>query len=63
MIISAGNLLEDEKIPGAHIAFGNPAAGQAGADWTCPSHIDLIIMKPEIWFDDVQVMARGEYLI
>lgn len=58
-----GNLLQDEKMPGAHIAFGNPAAGQTGADWTCPSHIDLITMKPDIWFDDTQVMARGEYLI
>ncbi|NUO79418.1 aminopeptidase [candidate division KSB1 bacterium] len=58
-----GNLLQDEKMPGAHIAFGNPAPGQTGADWTCPTHIDLITLKPDIWFDDVQVMARGEYLV
>ncbi len=58
-----GNLLQDEKMPGAHIAFGNPAPGQTGADWTCPTHIDLITMKPDIWFDDTQVMAKGEYLV
>lgn len=58
-----GNLLQDEKMPGVHIAFGNPAPGQTGADWTCPTHIDLITMKPDIWFDDTQVMAKGEYLV
>lgn len=58
-----GNLLQDEKMPGMHIAFGNPAAGQTGADWTCPSHIDLIAMKPDVWFDEAQVMAGGKFLV
>jgi len=58
-----GNLLQDEKMPGMHIAFGTPAAGQTGADWTCPTHIDLITMKPDVWFDDKQVMAQGKFLV
>ena len=28
-----GNILQDEKIPGVHIAFGNPYAVHTGADW------------------------------
>ncbi len=58
-----GNLLQDEKMPGMHIAFGNPAPGQTGADWTCPTHIDLITMKPDVWFDGQQVMAEGKFLV
>jgi leucyl aminopeptidase (aminopeptidase T) len=58
-----GNLLQDEKMPGMHIAFGNPAPGQTGADWTCPTHIDVITMKPDIWFEDMQVMAEGKFLV
>ncbi|MGH7496907.1 MAG: aminopeptidase [bacterium] len=58
-----GNLLQDEKMPGMHLAFGNPAPGQTGADWTCPSHIDVITMKPDIWFEETQVMEKGKFLI
>ena len=28
-----GNILQDEKIPGIHIAFGNPYGAHTGADW------------------------------
>lgn len=58
-----GNLLQDEKMPGAHIAFGNPAGNQTGADWACPSHIDVIAMACNIWIDHQQVMANGKFLI
>ena len=29
-----GNILQDEKIPGVHIAFGNPYGHHTGAEWT-----------------------------
>lgn len=58
-----GNLLQDEKMPGAHIAFGNPARGQTGADWDCSTHIDVIATGCDIWIDDQQVMERGKFLI
>ena len=28
-----GNILQDEKIPGVHIAFGNPYGAHTGAEW------------------------------
>ena len=37
-----GNLLQDEKFPGIHVAFGNPYPDETGADWKCPTHIDMI---------------------
>ena len=28
-----GHILQDEKFPGVHIAFGNPYGAHTGADW------------------------------
>ena len=58
-----GNLLQDEKMPGAHIAFGNPAGNQTGADWDCSTHIDVIATGCDIWIDHQHVMERGKFLI
>ncbi|OGC69332.1 hypothetical protein A2415_03080 [candidate division WWE3 bacterium RIFOXYC1_FULL_39_7] len=43
-----GNLLQDEKFPGLHVAFGHPFAEETGADWDCPSHIDVITKRATI---------------
>ena len=58
-----GNMLQDEKIPGLHIAFGHPYAEQTGADWTCPTHLDIVGRSFDIWIDGEQVMADGDFLI
>lgn len=58
-----GNILQDEKIPGVHIAFGHPYSEHTGADWTSSTHIDVVGTKFDIWIDEVQVMQRGEFLI
>lgn len=58
-----GNILQDEKIPGVHIAFGNPYGSHTGAQWDCSTHIDVVGRKFSIWVDDLQVMRDGEFLI
>jgi len=58
-----GNILQDEKIPGVHIAFGNPYGAHTGADWDCSTHIDVVGTKFDIWADDRQIMRCGEFLI
>ena len=58
-----GNILQDEKIPGVHIAFGNPYGAHTGADWDCSTHIDVVGTKFDIWADDCQIMRSGEFLI
>ncbi len=58
-----GNILQDEKIPGIHIAFGNPYGAHTGADWDCSTHIDVVGTKFDIWADDRQIMRGGEFLI
>ena len=58
-----GNILQDEKIPGIHIAFGHPYAEHTGADWISKTHIDCVGRDFDIWFDDKKVMERGRFLI
>jgi aminopeptidase len=58
-----GNILQDEKIPGIHIAFGHPYAEHTGQTWISKTHIDCVGRDFDIWFDDEQVMARGKFLL
>jgi leucyl aminopeptidase (aminopeptidase T) len=58
-----GNILQDEKIPGVHIAFGNPYGDHTGAKWYSSTHIDVVGRKFSVWIDDRQIMRDGEFLI
>ena len=58
-----GNILQDEKIPGVHIAFGNPYGFHTGADWYSATHIDVVGREFSIWIDDRQIMDSGRFLI
>jgi leucyl aminopeptidase (aminopeptidase T) len=58
-----GNILQDEKIPGVHIAFGNPYGDHTGAQWYSSTHIDVVGRKFSVWVDDLQVMRDGVFLI
>ena len=58
-----GNILQDEKIPGIHIAFGHPYAEHTGQTWLSKTHIDCVGRDFDIWFDDEQVMERGKFLV
>ncbi len=57
-----GNILQDEKIPGIHIAFGNPYGAHTGAPWNSGTHIDVVGREFDIWIDGLQIMRRGEFL-
>ena len=57
-----GNMLQDEKIPGVHIAFGHPYSEHTGADWVSSTHIDVVGRDFNVWFDGVPIMKRGRYL-
>ena len=58
-----GEILQDEKFPGVHIAFGNPYGEHTGAKWYSSTHIDVVGRKFDIWVDGEQIMRRGEFLI
>ena len=58
-----GNILQDEKLPGIHMAFGNPYGAHTGADWWSGTHIDVVGRNFDIWADDRQIMQQGKFLI
>ena len=58
-----GQILQDEKYPGVHIAFGNPYGAHTGAEWDSTTHIDVVGRKFNIWVDDQQIMQDGKFLI
>jgi aminopeptidase len=58
-----GHILQDEKFPGIHVAFGDPYGQHTGADWTSTTHIDVVATRFDIWVDDRQIMADGRFLI
>jgi leucyl aminopeptidase (aminopeptidase T) len=57
-----GQILEDEKVLGTiHIAFGNNLT--MGGKINVPIHIDAIVKKPTVNFDDEVIMDKGRLLI
>lgn len=58
-----GHILQDEKFPGIHIAFGNPYGAHTGADWYSSTHIDVVGTRFDIWVDDRQIMRDGRFLL
>ena len=58
-----GNILQDEKIPGIHIAFGHPYNEHTGQTWNSTTHIDCVGREFDIWLDDEQIMHAGKFLV
>jgi len=58
-----GVLLQDEKVPGVHLAFGDPYGSQTHADWASRTHVDVLTRRCDVWIDDQQVIAKGQYLL
>jgi aminopeptidase len=62
-----GNILQDEKFPGIHIAFGNPYGEHTGAPWYSSTHIDVVGLGFNIWLEseegEEQIMRDGRFLI
>ena len=62
-----GNILQDEKFPGVHIAFGDPYGAHTGAKWKSSTHIDVVGLRFNIWLGNAageeQIMRDGVFLI
>src|SRR5262244_1887340 len=54
-----GILLQDEKFPGVHIAFGDPYGSQTHADWKSRTHVDVLTRECDVWIDQDQVIEKG----
>lgn len=58
-----GHILQDEKFPGIHIAFGHPYSEHTGATWQSSTHIDVVGRDFDIWIEDRQIMREGKFTI
>lgn len=56
-----GNMLQDEKIPGIHLAFGNPYPAETGAAWSSSVHIDVIPLRCTVTVDGETIMKDGRF--
>ncbi len=57
-----GNMLQDEKFPGVHLALGDPYHEKTKANWSSNCHIDFVMRKCSVWVDGKQIMEDGRYL-
>jgi len=56
-----GILLQDEKFPGVHIAFGDPYGSQTHANWKSRTHVDVLTRNCDVWIDEDLVIEKGHY--
>jgi len=57
-----GNVLEDEKVmKTVHIAIGDNQS--MGGKIRVPSHLDGILLNPDLYIDDLKIMEHGEFLV
>ena len=57
------NMLQDEKFPGVHVAFGDPIQTETYAGWSCPEHLDMVLTGCDVWFDGKKIMENSKYII
>jgi len=58
-----GNLLQDEKFPGVHVAIGHGYPGITGATWSSKAHCDAVLRRVTIEVDGEQIMVDGRFML
>lgn len=58
-----GNLLQDEKFPGIHVAVGHGYPEKTGSDWNSKAHIDAVLKKTTIVVEGRTIMKEGIFTI
>ena len=58
-----GRLLQDEKMPGVHVAFGHGYPEHTGCKWKSKAHLDAVLLKPTVYVDGKKIMEDGNYLV
>jgi aminopeptidase len=58
----SGPILEDEKVMGTiHVAFGDNKS--MGGSVGVASHLDGLVKRPTVWFDDRLIMIEGSFTL
>jgi leucyl aminopeptidase (aminopeptidase T) len=62
-----GNMLQDEKLPGMHLAFGDPYGAQTGARWKSATHLSVVGLDFSIWLGNAdgeeEIMRNGLFTL
>jgi len=58
-----GNLLQDEKFPGIHVAVGHGYPEKTGSDWESRAHCDAVLKNTTIVVEDHLIMKDGTFTI
>jgi leucyl aminopeptidase (aminopeptidase T) len=58
-----GNLLQDEKFPGIHVAVGHGYPEKTGSDWSSDAHCDAVLKNTTIIVSDRTIMKDGTFTI
>lgn len=58
-----GNILQDEKMPGLHVAFGDPLGQFTGAPWHSTVHVDVVPSRCTVTVDGREIMRDGVFTI
>jgi leucyl aminopeptidase (aminopeptidase T) len=58
-----GQILQDEKIPGLHLAFGHPYSEHTRAPWRSTTHLDIVGRHFDVQVDGVPIMKDSRFLV
>jgi leucyl aminopeptidase (aminopeptidase T) len=58
-----GNLLQDEKFPGIHVAVGHGYPEKTGSDWESKAHCDAVLKNTTIVVEGETIMKDGVFSI
>jgi leucyl aminopeptidase (aminopeptidase T) len=58
-----GNLLQDEKFPGIHIAIGHGYPEETGSKWDSKAHCDLVLQHCTVFINGKIIMKNSRYII
>ncbi len=58
-----GNLLQDEKFPGVHVAVGHGYPEKTGSDWESAAHCDAVLKNTTIVVEGQTIMQDGKFTI
>ncbi|MCC6588051.1 MAG: hypothetical protein IT168_15265 [Bryobacterales bacterium] len=59
----SGNIVQDSKIPGVYLSFGDASGGRDDAAWGCATQVQVIGRFFDAWINDVQFLSNAKFVI
>src|SRR5690606_9040148 len=62
VVASVGNLLQDLKMPGYHLALGHTCPEHTGASWTSDVEVPLLVRRADVDVEGAPILRNGRYV-